>query len=140
VGEKWHFLELCSGCDCVAGQCDCENCPERNIATTPPTSGEVDESGTLAATVSQQYESGRANAELDQPFTVEWLVEIGGSDESQAVFFESPDGTQFDYWAATKRWTLGGARLATKITTRRDVLKWLDVLGIDVATTKGGAT
>jgi hypothetical protein len=73
--------------------------------------------------------------DMSQPFTVEWLCEIGGRIADSAVFFESPEGIQFDYWSTMKRWALGGATLGVKITTRGDVLKWLDVLGIVPATT-----
>lgn len=78
-------------------------------------------------------------SDLSQPFTVEWLCEIGGQQfASGIVFFESPHGVEFDYWGYQKKWTLDGSTVKTPITTRGDVLAWLNVLGIVPATTKGG--
>lgn len=89
----------------------------------------------LATTISQQYESGRANAELDQPFTVEWLCHIGF--DRSTCFGITKCRIGHLVYCETVGWSYGWP---VKITTRREVLKWLDVLGIDVATTKGGAT
>lgn len=79
-------------------------------------------------------------AETSLPFTVDWLVEIGGHQFARptgnAVYFTSPTGAQFDYHIEKGRWLLGGANVPAPITTRADVLRWLDVLGI-VPTAKG---
>ena len=73
-------------------------------------------------------------AELAQPFTVEWLCEIGGRKVRDGNQFSVSFGfgNPLKYWAGENNWTLRGMILPStaKITTRGDVLKWLDVLGI----------
>lgn len=77
--------------------------------------------------------------ELDQPFTVDWLVEIGGRFEPNCLTFTDSEGGWFRYCVFTNQWSYRGVTCPHQPTTRRDVLKWLDVLGIE-PTTKGGAT
>ena len=85
--------------------------------------------------------------DLSQPFTVEWLCEIGGE-----VAKPTRNETVIGFWSQhAKDWILRYSTIdgwifdrrkmtyfAPPITTRGDVLKWLDVLGIVPATTKGG--
>lgn len=81
--------------------------------------------------------SGGVDAEIradnTQPFTVEWLCEIGGVKGrlagQEVVQFHSKsygafsiDTWNFGYWK--------GESVPEKITTRGDVLAWLNVLGI----------
>jgi hypothetical protein len=78
-------------------------------------------------------ESDTFISELDQPFTGEWLVEIGFD---HATFF-GINNYRIGHllYCDTVGWSYGWP---IKITTRRDVLKWLDVLGSAPKATKGG--
>lgn len=84
--------------------------------------------------------ASESHEELAQPFTVDWLCEIGGVKGrlagQEVIQFHSKsygafsiDTWNFGYWK--------GESVPGKITTRGDVLKWLDVLGIVPASTKG---
>lgn len=79
---------------------------------------------------------------VDEPFTVDWLVEIGGEilrdGETDGVIGWNDDaGWLLAFNIGTREWSFRGESIGEKpITTRRDVLKWLDVLGIVPATEK----
>lgn len=88
-------------------------------------------------------ESDTFVSELDQPFTVEWLVEIGGVDRGGSIAFRCGDGglllEVFTSSAGSGEWWLYNTieiPMERRPKNRRDVLKWLDVLGI-VPATKG---
>ena len=72
------------------------------------------------------------NFELDQPFTVDWLVEIGFRHAGHGVYVNRDFQV---YQTSCNGWrcvAFGAAYTKSKpITTRRDVLKWLDVLDAD---------
>ena len=74
-----------------------------------------------------------------QPFTVEWLCEIGGElghpqQNVSVVGFWSQHAHEWILrYSTLDGWSLSGRKtsyFAPPITTRGDVLKWLDVLGI----------
>lgn len=72
--------------------------------------------------------------DLSQPFTVEWLVEIGGQvNESRGecvVVFSQDEGLVYD--VIRECWFYRGSPINVQPKTRGDVLNWLDVLGIEV--------
>jgi len=72
-------------------------------------------------------ESDTLISELDQPFTGEWLVEIGFDHAT----FSGINNYRIGHllYCETVGWSYGWP---IKISTRRDVLKWLEVLGIEV--------
>lgn len=80
----------------------------------------------------------REEAELNEPHTVEWLVEIGGivlrEEQFETIigFTGEVDGRwRLVYSSVTDiGWSVLGEPIPVPITTKRDVLKWLDVLGI----------
>lgn len=78
--------------------------------------------------------------DLSQPFTVEWLCEIGGADCGESIAFRDADGwLLLEFFIGTREWWIYNQAEIPKERqpkTRGDVLKWLDVLGIVPATTK----
>jgi len=94
--------------------------------------------------------------DLSQPFTVEWLCEIGFERDEQydhirivvprehttnAVTYliltdpENATDSPWDMRTIYDDGTQEAVMVAEQITTRGDVLKWLDVLGIEVKQT-----
>ena len=76
--------------------------------------------------------------DLSQPFTVEWLCEIGFKEVEPDIYHLG----EFHVWeTAMSGWRCSFPEVATsrckQITTRGDVMAWLKVLGIVPATTKG---
>lgn len=67
---------------------------------------------------------------LNEPFTVDWLVDIGFINVESSVYRID----EFHVWQAFAGWRCSFPQVATDrckpIATKRDVLKWLDVLGI----------
>jgi hypothetical protein len=72
------------------------------------------------------------DASLNEPHTVDWLVAIGGGQFGDGVVFEFAGGHEFTYWLRSNHWTMRGVAIPVPITTKRDVLQWLDVLRIQV--------
>lgn len=73
------------------------------------------------------------NTSLNEPFTVDWLVETGGYYLCETAFIGWADdiGWLLAFNIGTREWSFRGESIGEKpITTKRDVLKWLDVLGI----------
>lgn len=120
-----------AGTDATGDACDCHYCRGTGVITVEAFVKLHDRLEELhSEEMRREIIAKEAAEELAQPFTVAWLCEIGGRLAGSAVFFESPEGIQLDYWSAMKKWTLDGAVLGVKITTRGDVLAWLNVLGI----------
>lgn len=69
---------------------------------------------------------------LSQPFTVEWLCEIGGKVAEACgecvVVFADDEGLTYD--VVRECWFYRGSPINVQPKTRGDVLKWLDMLGI----------
>lgn len=73
---------------------------------------------------------GITDASLNEPFTVDWLVEIGGRPSAAGVVTFEANGDELQLLVCSGNWFLNSRGISTQITTKRDVLKWLDVLGI----------
>ena len=121
---------------------------EKHISSNFPPSGYVridkpsilrtDTEGRDVTNLPGMWSEDDTITDLSQPFTVEWLCEIGGVRTSCDVAFrnEHDDCLACLLLSFGHKWFFNSRGVSTPITTRGDVLKWLDVLGVP-ATTKG---